>query len=823
MMDTNSEVNGPYRATKMWNDVVYAFKSGMPVGRHRRNMKTFETCFVASDAVDWLHSYLKNNPNFGADVTRYQTIQLLQKFQKAQVFRDVRGNKHNKDQFEDNGRLYRFGSSTPAKSSKQRPALAPKTDNSSNFQTHEKKMDDTYKQQQCDPETQQGLSKCHLVARPLTREETQTTWKQMTLTRLQTLLGLRNIKEILEVNCINAKYMMHNATYVSRYGIVNNIPKEDQLPHWILSAMRCLAYWPERVEENLPRYSGFEKDVFNAVREHFQSFDEPLLTFDLCDMFLNAFARAERPDPRRSTPHANHYHRNGKDSFLSVENLMMSMASDHSPGTSMHGRFAMSNLDLSQIRKHDDSFSANSDKPPHDFIGSCNTSVTGASSFSELISRCRYTLARDTGRTVKLNTSSLSMQNYRDGGYDNFGYNHVSSSSNSSLRSSHKFFSSNNINDAGNFLDGNLHRRRASRDSVRSTSSEVFSSVKLSRRPRYDPGPVKTSSQYDLNRRDEDDAAALGRITEENHWELWRLKSAYARYKSQQPPVYQNPPPYNSTHQRGQPRSDVSNSSYLTSQDDVTEPPSVYRTAVEPDIPEASVSPQPDWVLNTPNSQKIDASGIFAESRKELINDVLQVCCMCLPPAKKRKLHLLLRLMNKMVNNDKLRLDDKIPIRTLVLRTFYKSIVLCSAEDVDDSVALRLTSTLVDNYEYIMCIPEQLVSDIHNKLAHMKRTKVKYTMEEPLMVSYCEQVSIKDYEQQKLDHSQVALAGLLDNIVECQTLSQKEKKKKLKQFQKQYPDIYKQRFPTVESECEVLPQKPKAKSVLFNRLKNIRF
>lgn len=40
-------------------------------------MKTYDDCFVASDAVDWLHQYLKKNPNFGADVSRYNHFKVV--------------------------------------------------------------------------------------------------------------------------------------------------------------------------------------------------------------------------------------------------------------------------------------------------------------------------------------------------------------------------------------------------------------------------------------------------------------------------------------------------------------------------------------------------------------------------------------------------------------------------------------------------------------------------------------------------------------------------------------------------------------------------
>ena len=37
---------------------------------------------------------------------------------------------------------------------------------------------------------------------------------------------------------------------------------EDGVPHWILSAMRCLAHWPEKSKTNaFPSYKGVMEDV----------------------------------------------------------------------------------------------------------------------------------------------------------------------------------------------------------------------------------------------------------------------------------------------------------------------------------------------------------------------------------------------------------------------------------------------------------------------------------------------------------------------------------------------------------------------------------
>lgn len=78
----------------------------MPLRRHRSLLKNYECCFKASEAVDWLHALLRCNQNFGPEVTRNQTIQLLKKFLKNHVIEDIKG-RWGKEDFEDNSHLYR--------------------------------------------------------------------------------------------------------------------------------------------------------------------------------------------------------------------------------------------------------------------------------------------------------------------------------------------------------------------------------------------------------------------------------------------------------------------------------------------------------------------------------------------------------------------------------------------------------------------------------------------------------------------------------------------------------------------------------------------
>lgn len=71
-------------------------------------MKYYDDCFSGSDALAWIHDFLKLNPNFGQNVSRTQAKLLCQKLLQRNVFEDVVGQfKSTKPVFEES-HLYSF-------------------------------------------------------------------------------------------------------------------------------------------------------------------------------------------------------------------------------------------------------------------------------------------------------------------------------------------------------------------------------------------------------------------------------------------------------------------------------------------------------------------------------------------------------------------------------------------------------------------------------------------------------------------------------------------------------------------------------------------
>ncbi|ELU12460.1 hypothetical protein CAPTEDRAFT_172714 [Capitella teleta] len=292
--------DGPYKATKLWNDVIETFREGMALGRHRYKLKASSECFPATDAVSWLHARLIENPNFGPSVSRQQAVQLMQKLHKAKVFEDVRGPKHNKIDFADNGRLFRFITSpvkpqhstvgrTPLSVRTSLMNVAPPEDNGSS--PVKKKKQPPVEKEEMKTRVQaeeDALTDCQVLPRnQLTEAELHSVYKSMTLNSLRKILKLHDVGEIFDTSVVSGCHIHHNLSFVNKNGIVTNVDKKDQLPHWVVSAMRCLAYWPDKIEEGFAAYPGFEKDVFKVVKDYFDNQLQPLIPHELYEAFAN--------------------------------------------------------------------------------------------------------------------------------------------------------------------------------------------------------------------------------------------------------------------------------------------------------------------------------------------------------------------------------------------------------------------------------------------------------------------------------------------------------------------------------------------------------
>lgn len=102
---------GPFRATKIWNELIEHLRMKVEQRRRRWKFQYYENCFRGGDVVEVLHAYVQNNPHLSRNVTRSQVRSLCQILLEKKVIECVVVDNSKRDSFEDNNRLYRFSPS----------------------------------------------------------------------------------------------------------------------------------------------------------------------------------------------------------------------------------------------------------------------------------------------------------------------------------------------------------------------------------------------------------------------------------------------------------------------------------------------------------------------------------------------------------------------------------------------------------------------------------------------------------------------------------------------------------------------------------------
>ncbi|XP_076134194.1 DEP domain-containing protein 1A isoform X1 [Alosa pseudoharengus] len=864
--DMNNHVitPGPYRATKLWNEVTKLFRAGMPLRKHRQHFRVYGNCFTAAAAVDWLHELLRNNNNFGPEVTRQQTVQLLKKFLKNHVIEDVKARWGTED-FEDNAQLYRFPSTSPLKPIPNYPPTLRKKSGSLKekegfFKFRHSKKFDKETLENIDPENLEPSSESvpqeTVHRREVTTEDTQEVWRNITLTHLQKILGLASLEGVLDPTQVNSENIVYNMTHVNKHGVVTLEDKTDDLPHWVLSAMKCLANWP-KYDSSQPSYPGFERDVFKTVSDYFCSLPEPLLTFQYYDLFVNVLVlcgyisgpkahRGKRKNPEAplcpppyKTPHLN-----GVNFFKSTECLLLSLIRRDAPeeeeespmkevfSSKVELRTALlrgacagkvqaarrasggrllggSCLDLPAAagpKRRPQSFSL--DTTAGVVAGGIN-SAQGQRRSQSILFRSEENLLSTTSRFTRLGHSSAT-----DAPLD-----HNVSASMTSLSCSD---SSPAITDTDSELSS-LQSARSGSSSSRCSSVSDHPSVSTA--PLLRPArPRSVGNLTDIVEHREMSAscfsmnAPVAEIT---------MRPDFTSTVDLRGPGPARPAALGGSSVDVRPgyclnrrcRSSVDlfrSTARATSAAAAAAAATAVSASTAASVSSVSTHTRrlgPDQTLLQPQLERVAI-------------EALQLCSLLLPPSSRRKLQLLMRMVSRMSQNvDMPRLHHAIGTRTLMVHTFSQCVLSCQeVEDLDELLASRLLSFLIDHHQQILQVPLYLHNAAQDHIAYLKKVQIMCPGTGPPMpaFSFCRLISTQEFEEQKLSVSQAAIADLLESLIKDKAMSVKEKKKKLKLFQKEYPDIYARRFPTTESEAQLFADKPKIKPPMLISIKKTK-
>ncbi|NXY58601.1 DEP1A protein, partial [Callaeas wilsoni] len=638
------------------------------------------------------------------------------------------------------------------------------------------------------PEVTEENKEGKLQGREISQEYVQETWKNIILIHLQTILGLPSLEEVLQPAQIVPEFVMYNMSNTSKHGVVILQDKAEDLPHWVLSAMKCLAYWPRNNDMSQATYSGFERDVFRTVADYFLSLPEPLLTFEYYELVVNILVmcgyiqipdlgsgkrsvQEEKCEPRPSKP----FHLN---SFKSTECLLLSLLPKE-PDKKKKGeasrRFSLEEPSVqNQIgKKWQQHNLARQQGSAGNLVGGSCQNLAGFRNEQEppgaFRTRC-YSLER---------IGAAAWRGCDRGGSAPRGGGGVST-----------------VTRSGERLDEHEVTSVAELgwDSPGQTQSHG-----LGRAGRVPPPCPRGEELWDGSRGSRGmrrSPSLLGRRSS-------RSCSAINRPVAE---ITVQPGPQRWG--QGQPSPCAGSRSQGSA---VAIARRLCRSSTE--LPERPVPRSPCALAGT---------NLLQPHLERIAVEALQICCLLLPPPNRRKLQLLMRMMARISGNvDMPRLHDAMGTRSLLIQTFSRCVLRCAEEeDLDELLSTRLVSFLMDHQQEIFQVPTYLQVAVRDHLEYLRMAQCKEEKEEICAIlptySYCKQITPQEFEEQKVSTSQAAVAELLENIIKDKNLSVKDKKKKLKQFQKEYPQIYRSRFPTTETEALLLENKPTIKQPMLS-------
>ncbi|EMP41385.1 DEP domain-containing protein 1B [Chelonia mydas] len=723
----------PNLRMQQWNQTIELFREGMPLRRHRSLFKNYECCFKASEAVDWLHKLLRCNQNFGPEVTRNQTIQLLKKFLKNRVIEDIKG-RWGKEDFEDDSHLYRTFHL-------KKPCLTVLLHSINGINcpirivlfTAAVKGADRGAAQLLHASSSSGVT----VAPPTMPPALPRSGVSCLGSELQGSPG--NCSGERSIMCSSSgaavppwalppalssgRAAYRPRTEDARHSRVEGLGAVQQLHVLLLQCLSSTAYrlqisyWfpPSSPLKPYPTRPPYRKEVIKfpdwnvpeagTSQEHIPV--KPLMMNSEMWFKRHSIAIGEVPACRL-------VHRQ-ELTQANIEEIWKSMTLSH----------LQKDLGLDSLDEVLDTKLVN---PKHIIHNVYNVNKQGVVILEDktiIVVFEHLHIFLIAYSVVVVFIQVLQIQE-----------NHVSCSN------------------KGHFNCTELCRIHAASREMAETKKRCVGLWKFF----FLKGCINRESGIDGNF-----CAAFraGRLESGSCWLGAQLRRQHCLQQQQQ--------------RRRPSCSDLKQPTYLGFERDV------FKTI-------ADYYGQMKEPLLTFHLFDVFVSvlGLLQKNKKAI--EALRVSCLLLPPENRKKLQLLMKMMARIsLNKDLPPLCDSAGTRTLMVQAFSRCI-LCSKDevDLDELLAAKLVTFLMDNCQEILNVPSSLQTVIEEHVIHLRRVQIKYadadtdtTLPAP---SFCRQISTDEFEYQRVNGSQEPLAALLEEITMNKEISVKDKKKKLKQF-----------------------------------------
>ncbi|ESO89191.1 hypothetical protein LOTGIDRAFT_106755, partial [Lottia gigantea] len=179
---------------------------------------------------------------------------------------------------------------------------------------------------------------------------------------------------------------------------------------------------------------------------------------------------------------------------------------------------------------------------------------------------------------------------------------------------------------------------------------------------------------------------------------------------------------------------------------------------------------------------------LIVSQRSPLALKALQLDMILLPWTVREELYRLLKFISAVAKDPTLKLDNCESNEAIVLRVFTD--VIFKHKVMSPDLGVVFVQFLLDNLIEIFTIPD----DIREKVA-LRIYRLKTGDNLPVVeTTFCQRLPKDEYEKQAYEGTQEAIVSIMNTILDDIKLPLKEKKNRLKQFQKFYPLLYQQHF-----------------------------
>ncbi|XP_034731033.1 DEP domain-containing protein 7 [Etheostoma cragini] len=284
----------PFRATYIWSSIISNLHTRVAVKSRRHNLKSYNDCFLGSEAVDVVLAHITLNRFFGDEaVPRYKAVRLCQALMDSRVFEPVGikvfGKEKKRATFEDSScSLYRFlnpttGSSSSSSSLANTNSLSTTTiesgydsprinrNKNSYSPSHERQgvlSYSTHSPVKADKSLEDVLGNLNLsstitpqmINLGLSQELVDEVWHQQAVFRLLQLIELSLLEKLLEGKDSSQPPLhgmdsdpdlLYTSSYLDRE--VLKAFSEAQADEWLSGAVDCLEFLPDELVVEVSR------------------------------------------------------------------------------------------------------------------------------------------------------------------------------------------------------------------------------------------------------------------------------------------------------------------------------------------------------------------------------------------------------------------------------------------------------------------------------------------------------------------------------------------------------------------------------------------